>query len=100
MVPGLPLTQCAAVITRSPAGLSTTLAVQKCGPSRPEERVNSAPTAGSPANGWPVRCVTARPKPVAMSLAAPLAGVKGTTRPTAAAGVGAAFDGFRLSSET
>ena len=64
--------QCAAVITRSPAGLSTTLAVQKCWPSLPAAVVNSAPTAGVPPNAWasregPVRCRTARAKPVAMS---------------------------------
>ena len=30
IVPDVPVTQCAAVIARSPAGLSITLAVQKC----------------------------------------------------------------------
>src|SRR5581483_4751584 len=115
MVPATPVTQCAAVITRSPAGLSTTLAVQKCRPSRPEELVNSAPTAGSPENGWPfwvgaVRCLTARANPVAMSLAAPFAGERVATKPTAAAVISAAFVGgrtmlqarlrFRLSIET
>ena len=90
MVPDVPATQCAAVITKSPAGLSTTLAVQKCWPSRPADVVNSAPTAGVPANACPARedtarCRTARTKPVAMSLAAPLAGVSVTTAPTASA---------------
>ncbi len=40
------LTQCAAVTARSPAGLCTMLAVQKCLPPRG----NSAPTAGTPVN--------------------------------------------------
>src|ERR1051325_5563330 len=115
MVPEAPVTQCAAVTTRSPAGLSTTLAVQKCLPSCPEERVNSAPTAGWPENAWPLRigparCLTARATPLAMSLAAPLAGVRVTTRPTAPAVTSAILDGerrmlharlrFRLSIET
>src|SRR5256884_9403904 len=90
MVPEAPPTQCAAVITRSPAGLSTTLAVQKCWPSWPADVVNSAPTAGVPANACPARegaarCRTARTKPLAMSLAAPLAGGSVTTAPTASA---------------
>jgi hypothetical protein len=42
--------QCAAVIARSPCGLSTTAAVQKC-PSFPS---NSAPTAGVPSNATAV----------------------------------------------
>jgi hypothetical protein len=97
-VPGVPVMQCAAVITRSPAGLSTTLAVQKCWPSWPAEVVNSAPTAGVPANAWPsregaVRCRTARTKPLAMSLAAPLAGVSVTTAAAASAMASAALDG-------
>src|SRR5262245_57407299 len=44
----MPLTQWAAVIARSPAGLSTTLAVQKCLRSWPPATVNRAPTAGVP----------------------------------------------------
>src|SRR5579859_6169514 len=100
MVPEVPVTQCAAVITRSPAGLSTTLAVQKCWPSRPADVVNSAPTAGWPENDWPffegaARCPTARTKPVARSLAAPLAGVSVTTAPTATAVIAADLEGDR-----
>src|SRR5215831_19256606 len=49
----LPCRQCAAVMSRFPAGLLTTLAVQKCAPSWPPDRVNSAPTAGVPLNGTP-----------------------------------------------
>ena len=45
--------QCAAVMSRLPDGLLTTLAVQKCAPSLPPERVNSAPTAAVPLNGTP-----------------------------------------------
>ena len=60
MVRDVPVTQCAAVITRSPAGLSTTLAVQKCWPSWPADVVNSAPTAGVPANACPAREGAAR----------------------------------------
>jgi hypothetical protein len=50
IVPEVLVTQCAAVIARSPPGLSTTLAVQKCWPSLPADAVNNAPTAGVPAN--------------------------------------------------
>ena len=90
IVPEVLVTQCAAVMARSPAGLSITLAVQKCWPSFPPDAVKSAPTAGVPANAWApreaeVRCRTARAKPVAISLAAPLAGVSATTAPTASA---------------
>src|SRR5215472_4553648 len=38
-----------------PAGLLTTLAVQKCEPSLPLELVNSAPTAALPSIGLPPR---------------------------------------------
>ena len=88
-MPEVLVTQCAAVIARSPSGLSTTVAVQKCWPSLPPDAVNNAPTGGVPANAWPpevaARCRTARTKPVAISLAAPLAGVSVTTAPTASA---------------
>src|SRR4030088_2035037 len=40
-------------MSRFPAGLLTTLAVQKCGPSLPLELVNSAPTGAVPWNGLP-----------------------------------------------
>src|SRR5579859_7153141 len=98
MVPETLVAQCAAVSTRSPAGLSTTLAVQKCWSSLPADVVNRAPTAGSPANDWPFRvgpdsCLMARAKPVAISLAAPLAGVTVTTAPTTAAVISAAREG-------
>ena len=43
-----PCMQCAAVMTRSPAGLSTTLPLQKCWPRWPEPVLNRAPTAGVP----------------------------------------------------
>src|ERR1700733_5691621 len=43
-------TQCAAVSTRSPDGLATTLAEQKGDASWPPEVVNSAPTA----TAWPI----------------------------------------------
>src|SRR5258705_12823827 len=97
MVPGGLVTQCAAVITRSPAGLSTTLAVQKCRPSLPAAVVNSAPTAGVPVKACPAcegaaRCRTARTKPVA----APLAGVSVTTVPTASAMTSAALVGDQV----
>src|SRR4029078_12758770 len=101
MGPAPPVTQCAAVISRSPAGLSTTLAVQKCWPSRPADVVNSAHTAGLPRNAWPfrdgvARCRTARTKPVATLLAAPLAGVSVTTAPTASAGTSAILEGGQV----
>src|SRR6202035_391107 len=97
MVPDVPVTQCAAVITKSPAGLSTTLAVQKCWPSWPADVVNSAPTAGVPANACPARegaarCRTARTKP----LAAPLAGVSVTTAPTPSAVISAILVGDQM----
>src|SRR5689334_17804769 len=84
MSEALPLTQCAAVRTRSPCGLDTTLAVQKCGPSRPAVSVNSAPTAGVPAKGRAAgedetSCRTVRAKPEARLLAALAAGVAATT---------------------
>src|SRR6516225_1204055 len=95
----MPVTQCAAVITRSPAGLSTTVAVQKCWFSPPEEVVNSAPTGGVPPNACParedgvVRWRTARTKPLAMSPAAPLPGASVTATPTASATSSAALVG-------
>ncbi len=102
-VPEVPVTQWAAVITRSPAGLSTTLAVQKCWFSLPAEVVNSAPTGGVPLNACPpredgaARCRTARAKPVAMSPAAPVAGVSVTTAPRASAVTSAARMGDQMS---
>jgi hypothetical protein len=47
------LTQWAAVMSRSPCGLSTTPAVQKCPPRRPAESLKSAPTAGVPSKKRP-----------------------------------------------
>ena len=55
IMPCVPVTQCAAVTSRSPCGLCTTLAVQKCVPSWPLLVVNSAPTADGPPDGVPVR---------------------------------------------
>src|ERR1035437_9831866 len=90
MVPGMLVAQCAAVITRSPCGLSITLAVQKCCFSFPPDVANKAPTAGVPANACPFRefeakCLMARTKPVAMSPAAPLAGATVAITPTTSA---------------
>ncbi len=51
-------TQCAAVMSRFPARLCTTLAVQKWATSLPLAMVNSAPTAGVPLNG--LLCVAGR----------------------------------------
>src|SRR5260370_3329851 len=92
--------QCAEVIARAPSGLSTTLAVQKCWLSLPAEVVNSAPTAGAPEKAWPFREVEARwsiarTKLLAMSPAAPLAGVTMTISPTASALTSAALVGDR-----
>src|SRR2546427_9395874 len=98
MAPEAPVTQCAAVTTRFPFGLWTTLAEQTCCPSLPLDVVNSAPTAGVPANGCPVcedeaRFRTARTKPSAMSVAAPLAGVTVTMIPKASAATSATRSG-------
>src|ERR1700728_4769155 len=49
-VPEWPFRQWAAVTTRFPAVLFTTVALQNCWPSRPSLTVNSAPTAGVPLN--------------------------------------------------
>ena len=68
-MPFVPVTQCAAVTSRFPRGLLTTLAVQKCAPSRPWLVVNSAPMAGVPANGSPVRA-EAGPSPTAFAMRA------------------------------
>src|SRR5581483_772023 len=82
----MPVTQCAAVTARSPCGLSTTLAVQKWLPSLPFELVNSAPTAGVPLIVWAFWELETVPRNafatcVAISEAAPFAGVTGTTTP-------------------
>src|SRR5215469_16269741 len=61
--PGVPDTQCAAVTARSPCGLCTTVAVQKCAPSRPEFSLNSAPTAAIPPNVCPLCGAPAAPSP-------------------------------------
>src|SRR5580693_2320233 len=86
-MPDVPVTQCAAVTTRSPCGPPITLAVQKCRPSLPLDIVNRAPTAGVPAKSCPfceveTMCRTARAKLEAMSPAAPSAGVTAATTPT------------------
>src|SRR5580698_5198339 len=81
--------QCPAVIARSPAGLLTTLAVQKWLPSLPFFQVKSAPTAGVPLNDIPLAVTVfdaarSRTAPVTCetrSVAAPLAGVTVTTTP-------------------
>src|ERR1700759_4759761 len=91
----LPLTQCAAVRTRSPCGLDTTLAVQKCSPSRPAVSVNSAPTAGVPAKARAggadeTSCRPLRARPEARLLAAPAAGVTATMTTRLSAAVSAA----------
>src|SRR6516225_2626987 len=51
--PDVPDRQWAAVTARSPCGLCTTVAVQKCVPSRPKLSLNSAPTAATPPNACP-----------------------------------------------
>ena len=89
-MPEVWLTQCAAVITRSPCGLLITLAEQKCWLSLPADVENNAPTAGVPENAFPFRdgdsrCRIAWTKPVAMSSAAPLAGVTAMAATTASA---------------
>ena len=55
MAPVVQVTQCAAVTSRSPCGLWITLAVPKWVPSLPPASVNSAPTAGVPPKGFPLR---------------------------------------------
>src|SRR5579875_2799294 len=97
---GSPLTQCAAVTTRSPGGLSITLAVQKWLASVPAFVVNRAPTAGVPGKASPLRdgdtrWWTARASPAAMPPAAPVAGATTTTTPTVSAATSAPTAGGR-----
>src|SRR5215469_7522302 len=56
-------------MARSPCGLSTTLAVQKCELSLPELSENSAPTAATPAKDCPLLDTRAAAAPPASSRA-------------------------------
>src|SRR5215469_17973245 len=100
--PGVPDRQCAAVTARSPCGLCTTVAVQKCVPSCPEFSLNSAPTAATPANACPLCGAPAVSCPAACwlgpmsSAAPPAAGTSSkAASPAAAASTANRRSGFR-----
>src|SRR5216683_2661699 len=92
-----PLRQCAAVISRSPPGLWTTLAVQKCQASLPRRVVNSAPTAALPGNNLPLRDRSRLPLAASLDAATTMLAV--TARTEASTAVPAARGSGRASQD-